>query len=866
MIRARVAPLLLLVALLIPTSILLDEAWAAPTWTDETSFSQTSHGRGLDFSSDSQYLAVGDHTQQYVEIWNTTTWNRDRTLSHTGNVYPVSFSPDGKWLASGDYLGRVEIWNATTWSNHLRLSHGGQGKVYSLDFSEDGNWLAVGLETGRTQIWDVNTWTDEDILNNTNAVFGVEFTPDSQTLVTGSYQQIKVWSWGGSSWTESENLTWSSTLGTLDISPDGSLLVFDSGNTTRVLSTSDWSNVTTLNGTDWPPTFSSDGDWIGTTLEDNSIVGMWNTTNWTLMENLTHDTRVRDIAFSPNGSFLSSVSSSGTTKVWQTNVTTLPLDSDGDGINDPQDDCPTEWGNSTVDQWGCPDADGDGYSDSGDDFPNDPTEWVDSDSDGIGNNSDDCPTIWGNSTFGEVGCPDGDGDGWSDATDHCPVVWGNNTTFPGCPDGGGGPQDYDTDGDGYNDSVDDCDTEWGNSTIDRTACPDSDGDGYSDAGDAFPSDPGEWADSDGDGLGDNSDDCPLTWGNSTWPNRGCPDSDGDGVEDGFDLFPNDPTESNDTDSDGFGDNSDQCPIAPGIAPDGCPEDPGGNETNNTNNTNGTNNGTGNQTNNTDHDRDGDGYDNITDYCPDTWGNSTAYGVYGCPDSDGDTVDDTRDDCPLEPGDPEGDIGERGCPEKPGPDPNGTDTPNVTDNGSENASGDERAPALGFATWFVTGTVISALIIAVAVAVVKSQRGGDQVKRPKSNWGKSVPTPDLPNGKVLPDSHPTLVVEELDELDWGDSGSAPAPAPVERQSKPAPSHLHILESEATFEEQIETLKSRVTPIIDEANRPLLRELKELKSKVRNVFHDGEMGKRRHDRLMRDIDQLERGINTLLPLKI
>ena len=53
-------------------------------------------------------------------------------------------------------------------------------------------------------------------------------------------------------------------------------------------------------------------------------------------------------------------------------------------------------GNSTQDRYGCPDSDGDGYSDEGpgwtifdgaDTFPNDGTQWVDTDGDGIGNNN-----------------------------------------------------------------------------------------------------------------------------------------------------------------------------------------------------------------------------------------------------------------------------------------------------------------------------------------------------------------------------------------------------------------------------------------------------------------------------------------------
>jgi hypothetical protein len=47
-------------------------------------------------------------------------------------------------------------------------------------------------------------------------------------------------------------------------------------------------------------------------------------------------------------------------------ATAAAFDTDGDGVQDPQDDCPVAAGNSTVDRTGCPDRDGDGTSDKND--------------------------------------------------------------------------------------------------------------------------------------------------------------------------------------------------------------------------------------------------------------------------------------------------------------------------------------------------------------------------------------------------------------------------------------------------------------------------------------------------------------------
>jgi beta-glucanase (GH16 family)/spore coat protein CotH len=84
---------------------------------------------------------------------------------------------------------------------------------------------------------------------------------------------------------------------------------------------------------------------------------------------------------------------------------------------------------------------------------------------------------------------------------------------------------------------------WGGKRNGKTTVPgdleiitDNDGDGVDDQFDAFPFDPSETIDTDGDGIGDNAD----------------PDADGDGVANASDAFPLDSTEFEDADSDGIG--------------------------------------------------------------------------------------------------------------------------------------------------------------------------------------------------------------------------------------------------------------------------------------------------------------------------
>ena len=346
---------------------------------------------------------------------------------------------------------------------------------------------------------------------------------------------------------------------------------------------------------------------------------------------------------------------------------TQKKDTDGDGYGDEidgmfPDDCLSYFGTSWRDRQGCQDEDSDGQSNLYDDFWTKPSQWIDSDGDGLGDNWDSsnpatrkshwpgeeissqsgsvwnpdpspldydnddfedqnlvnvgslspydtCPLVYGTSFKNKNGCPDSDGDGVDDHGDSHP---------------GDATQEVDSDNDGFGNNAsgnnpDSCPQIVGNSTIDGFGCPDLDGDGYSYHSDFDDNNSAEWSDVDGDGVGDNGDQCPFVTGNiASGADVGCPDSDGDGHADRSDDLPNDPSQWQDNDGDGYGDNnSDGCISSSGTSwrgDLGCP------------------------------DADGDGWADKEDICPNEFGISD-YPIRGCSDRDGDGIDDVSDEYP-----------------------------------------------------------------------------------------------------------------------------------------------------------------------------------------------------------------------------
>jgi len=220
-------------------------------------------------------------------------------------------------------------------------------------------------------------------------------------------------------------------------------------------------------------------------------------------------------------------------------------ESDGDGIPDQNDNCPSV---ANADQ---ADGDGDGSGDACDNCNTTPNpDQTDSDGDGVGDHCNNCANVPNEDQR------DLDSDGIGDACDACPADPANDSDGDGvcgnldnCPvepnpdqadldvDGEGDLCDLDDDDDSVLDADDNCPSV---PNLDQT---DNDHDGLGDACDP---------DDDNDGLVDGADNCPLV------ANSDQLDSDGDGQGDACDPCPYDPL--NDADGDGVCGNVDNCPL------------------------------------------------------------------------------------------------------------------------------------------------------------------------------------------------------------------------------------------------------------------------------------------------------------------
>ncbi|MEE2758527.1 MAG: thrombospondin type 3 repeat-containing protein [Candidatus Thermoplasmatota archaeon] len=257
---------------------------------------------------------------------------------------------------------------------------------------------------------------------------------------------------------------------------------------------------------------------------------------------------------STNGNYFSDPNTNGGSYAFNTGIHlwAIQADSDGDGVGNVDDNCPStpnaDQSDIDVDNIGdvCDDdLDGDGKFNEYDDCDGPETNWdttdvsIDMDQDGCLDATEDS---------------DDDDDGVDDSNDPCTGVnfkqqWSSNSAndhdSDGCHDS---EEDDDDDNDGVNDADDDCLRGWHNWTA--NSMTDHDGDGCKDGG--------EDDDDDNDGLNDRDtmnqilDKCPT--GELGWTSDETNDRDGDGCRDD--------TEDNDDDGDEVSDTNDNCSPGP----------------------------------------------------------------------------------------------------------------------------------------------------------------------------------------------------------------------------------------------------------------------------------------------------------------
>jgi WD40 repeat protein len=154
-------------------------------------------GSGLDFlgfAPDGRTLATGGKYASKVQLWDVTTGRVTSVLQQRLKIINhLTYSPDGRFLAVA--LGwSAALWDVARREETVLLRGKHTGTVWSVAFTPDGQTLMTGSTDGTVKFWDVATGRERAAFAwGIGRVNVVAFAPDGMRAAAGGVGSIIIW-------------------------------------------------------------------------------------------------------------------------------------------------------------------------------------------------------------------------------------------------------------------------------------------------------------------------------------------------------------------------------------------------------------------------------------------------------------------------------------------------------------------------------------------------------------------------------------------------------------------------------------------------------------------------------------------------
>jgi WD40 repeat protein len=284
----------------------------APSTGTESPGASTTSASHKNARKEFDYFDIGNFDQKVLDV--------------EGELYCVGFSPDQSAIAAGAGTA-VFIWPlgaAEESDTTITLPHPHSLFVYSLAFTPDGNTLVTGSEDGGVRFWD---WRNKELVkedlrtHDEEAVYAVAISGDGAYLATGDDDGV-VQLWNLNRKMRMKRDKFGGGVSSLAFSRKGNLLAIGTHNDEIYL----WDVITgeqdRLGAHDSSVeslAFSADGSRVASCGLDK-YVRLWDVESrkplWTGKRGKEHAYLVKSVAFSPNDKVIVSAGWDKTVRLW----------------------------------------------------------------------------------------------------------------------------------------------------------------------------------------------------------------------------------------------------------------------------------------------------------------------------------------------------------------------------------------------------------------------------------------------------------------------------------------------------------------------------------------------------------------------
>jgi WD40 repeat protein len=355
-------------------------------------FNQLSHSSTVQtvrFSPDGALIASGS-SDGVLKVWRSQGQLVTEVAAHQGAINALRFSADGQMIATGGEDATVKIWQPD--GRLIRTIDDFQGGIWRLEFTDrerqidqpqivtvsmdrfvklwmsDGSLLkayggksedkvegniaisldatmaAIGARNHNIQLWRRNGFPFSRLKDHQAAVWGLQFSDDSQYLLSGSDDGVvNLWDRQGKRIRTMGKLA--GTARSLAFSHNNQLIAAVGTGRSIWVWQMNGNLLTQLEVADsygWDLTFHPDQQTLASAGSDRKI-HLWQLQNPFTQTLLGHQGMLEEISLSPDGTMLMSVSNNGVIKLWNIKGELLNTIDDAQrslvsGVFDPQGD------------------------------------------------------------------------------------------------------------------------------------------------------------------------------------------------------------------------------------------------------------------------------------------------------------------------------------------------------------------------------------------------------------------------------------------------------------------------------------------------------------------------------------------------